>query len=102
MQLTKLKCFISSTPQTTLLFWLYHAGLDRLRALWQEEDLKCLRKVDGTMWTFDMNGFTLDTPVWIGFSAPDQPVRAIVDTTNRDGNGILCYKYKGRGVKDYY
>lgn len=49
-----------------------------------------------------MKGFTLDTSVWIGLSAPDQPVRAIVDTKNRDGNGILCYKYEGRGVKDYY
>jgi tyrosinase len=36
---------------------------------------------------------TLDTPVWIGFVAEDVMVGAVLDTMNREGEGVLCYKY---------
>jgi hypothetical protein len=35
----------------------------------------------------------LDTPIWMGFAAPDKVMKDVMDTSNRDGKGILCYKY---------
>jgi tyrosinase len=86
------------------LFFLHHAGLDRLWAIWQEQDLEPrLKDVSGGgTGLFSMPGSTLklDTPIWMGFSAPDRPVRDVMDTLNRDGKGFLCYKYD-KGVEMY-
>jgi len=35
----------------------------------------------------------LSTTIWLGFAAPDRPVKDVMDTQNRDGSGFLCYKY---------
>jgi tyrosinase len=81
------------------LFFLHHAGLDRLWAMWQELDLdNRLHNVSGTVpsllpFSFPGSNFTLDTPIWMGFSAPDRPVKDVMDTMNRNGKGFLCYKY---------
>lgn len=83
------------------LFWLHHTGLDRIWALWHEVDQSRLHNVDGTLAMFDMKPFTLETPLWMGFSAKDEPVRAIIDTQNRNGEGILCYQHAGRQIEDY-
>lgn len=32
------------------------------------------------------------------FIAPDVPVRKVMDSQNRDGNGILCVTYEGNGM----
>jgi tyrosinase len=90
------------------LFFLHHAGLDRVWAMWQELEAPA-RMYDikpasagaagaknpfaflGRGWGSNM---TLDTPIVMGFAAPDRPVRVFMDTQNRDGKGILCYKYE--------
>ena len=66
--------------------------------MWQELDLgKRLYNVSGDNRIFfglTGNPLTLDSPMWMGFSAPDRPVRDVMDTMNRDGKGFLCYKYE--------
>ena len=80
------------------LFFLHHAGLDRLWAMWQEMDIGSrLYNVSGDNRVFfGLTGatLTLDSPIWMGFAAPDRPVRDVMDTMNRDGKGFLCYKYE--------
>lgn len=38
---------------------------------------------------------TLDSPVYMTpFIAPDKPVRQLMDTQNKNGEGFLCYVYE--------
>jgi tyrosinase len=90
------------------LFYLHHAGLDRLWAMWQELDtekrLYDISKPDetagGPPFGPPERPMTLDTPLWMGFGAPDRPVRDVMDTMNRNGKGFLCYKYD-KGAEMY-
>jgi tyrosinase len=83
------------------LFFLHHAGLDRLWAMWQELDTKT-RLYDisspqgstGPPFGPPSPPLKLETPMWMGFGAPDRPVKDVMDTMNRDGKGFLCYKYE--------
>jgi len=92
------------------LFFMHHSGIDRLWAIWQEEDLKN-RLVDVTSPSArpTFPGFrgappipdlTLKTPIELGFAAPDRPVGDVMDIMNRDGKGFLCYRYD-RGANVY-
>ena len=89
------------------LFFLHHAGLDRLWAMWQEVDTKT-RLYDvsdaegptGPPFGPPRKPLNLDTPMWMGFVAPDRPVRDVMDTMNRNGKGFLCYKYD-KGAEMY-
>jgi tyrosinase len=84
------------------LFWMHHAGMDRLWALWQEQEPSRLNSVSGSNGLIEViRPFTLDTMVWMGFAAPDRPVRQLLDTQNRDGKGFLCYKYEGLDIEYY-
>jgi len=84
------------------LFFLHHAGLDRVWGIWQERNQSRIYDVSSTptgsntMPFFRRGGgnLTLESPIWMGFAAPDQPVKVLMDTQNRDGKGILCYKYE--------
>jgi len=89
------------------LFFLHHAGLDRLWAMWQEFDTKKrlfdISSPDGPTGPPFMpqpSPLKLDTPIWMGFAAPDRPLRDVMDTMNRDGKGFLCYKYD-KGAEMY-
>jgi tyrosinase len=84
------------------LFWMHHTGMDRMWALWQEQD-PATRAMDvGTASSmFDLAPLKNETPVWMGAMAPDVPALQVMDPLNRDGRGVLCYKYEGLGVKDY-
>jgi tyrosinase len=85
------------------LFFLHHAGIDHLWATWQELDVKN-RLNDIFEPVFNSSrplfpGFkpppplSPETPVVVGFAAPNRPVKDFLDTMNRDGQGFLCYKY---------
>ncbi|KAM0321556.1 hypothetical protein ACHAQA_010046 [Verticillium albo-atrum] len=83
------------------IFWIHHAQLDYMWALWQKADKARLADIGGsrTIEGFgpgaeDVEPTTLDTPVWMGFMNEDVPVRAVMDTVNGDGDGVLCYKYE--------
>ena len=88
------------------LFFLHHAGLDRVWAMWQElgEPARIYDVAPASAGTANpMSLFgrgrgganlTLNSPIWMGFAAPDRPVRVLMDTRNRDGKGILCYRYE--------
>lgn len=83
------------------LFWIHHTQLDYMWALWQKADKARLADIGGAR---TIEGFgpdaehaeptTLDTPVWMGFMNEDVAVRAVMDTMNRDGQGVLCYEYE--------
>jgi tyrosinase len=101
------------------LFFLHHGGIDRMWAIWQELDLQ-KRLVDVAespqsltprvppfpgLENVPLNfmapkPLTLDTPITLGFAAPDRRVGEVMDTLNRDGNGFLCYRYD-RGASVY-
>jgi len=75
--------------------------LDYLWAMWQKADKARLLDIGGARTVEglgpDANNVeqtTLDTPVWMGFMNDDVPVRAVMDTTNQDGEGVLCYEYQ--------
>ncbi|PPJ59323.1 hypothetical protein CBER1_11878 [Cercospora berteroae] len=82
------------------IFWLHHAQLDYMWALWQKDDKARLVDIGGAR---TVQGFgpdadhaeptTLDTPVWMGFMNEDVTVKAVMDTVNEDGEGVLCYEY---------
>ncbi|EEU41258.1 uncharacterized protein NECHADRAFT_83487 [Fusarium vanettenii 77-13-4] len=83
------------------IFWVHHAQLDYLWSLWQKADKSRLADVGGarTLDGFGPSGdkvelTTLDTPLWMGFMNDDVPVKAVMDTINRDGEGVLCYEYE--------
>lgn len=94
------------------LFFLHHAGIDHLWAVWQEVDLKTrLQDITETPNTANITrpgfpGFkpppplNPETAIVIGFAAPNRPVKDVLDTQNRDGKGFLCYKYD-RGAEAY-
>jgi tyrosinase len=83
------------------LFFLHHAGLDRVWAIWQElspshlYDLSAPSNASATP-PFRLGGpdISFNTPIWMGFAAPTRSVRDVIDTQNRDGKGFLCYKYE--------
>jgi len=84
------------------LFFMHHCAIDYLWALWQEQDFKRLQDYgdahNGIMEGHHYNG---NTPVYTGIFAPDRTVKELGDTQNRDGNGILCFKYEGLPMDAY-
>lgn len=81
---------------------MHHTLLDYIWTLWQEADNSRLADIGGAR-TTDGSGpvsadqvetTTLDTPVWMGFMNDDVAVREVMDTLNRDNQGVLCYKYE--------
>ncbi|UPK93034.1 hypothetical protein LCI18_003969 [Fusarium solani-melongenae] len=83
------------------IFWVHHTQLDYLWSLWQTAGKARLTDVGGarTLDGFGPSGdqvepTTLDTPLWMGFINDDVPVKAVMDTINRDGEGVLCYEYE--------
>lgn len=80
------------------LFYLHHAQLDRLWTNWQAADASGARltQMEGPTVPFTGTGnTTLDTMVWMGYAAVSLPIRRVMDTLNKDGEGPLCYVYDG-------
>jgi len=78
------------------IFYLHHGGLDYLWALWQEQDPKRLRAGKDAV-----EGQLRDVPLWMGVFATQKSSFEVLDTSNRDGKGFLCYKYDGLSIKSY-
>lgn len=71
------------------MFFMHHAAMDRLWALWQEQDVKRIQDAP-------------QTEMWIGPLEPNRRrIDEVYDTQNRDGKGILCYKYEGKPFEYY-
>jgi tyrosinase len=68
------------------LFWMHHAGLDRLWAQWQGENKARLQDVA-------VSQITAKSVLWMGQFPPSLAIGRTLDTQNRDGTGSLCYKY---------
>jgi tyrosinase len=70
------------------IFWMHHTSMDRLWALWQEQDMKRLNDAP-------------DVTMWIGPMARNKTIAEVYDTQNRNGKGSLCYRYDGLDAKYY-
>jgi len=84
------------------LFWLHHTELDRLWAIWQGDNATRLQDVAapttlsfGSLLGAKGKKTTLQTIIWQGQFPPDLAIGRIVDTQNKNGTGILCYRYEG-------
>jgi len=84
------------------LFFMHHMGMDRLWSLWQDQDPKRITDVGKPTGFFDLAPLKLDSMLWMGFAAPDRHVSEVMDPLNRDGSGVLCYKYEGSSFKSYF
>jgi tyrosinase len=83
------------------LFFMHHSNLDRVWALWQEQDpLNRLHDIGPKPW-FDFSPISMNMVLQMGVFAPDKKVSEVFDTQNRDGRGILCYKYEGLPIERY-
>lgn len=79
------------------LFFMHHANLDYYWALWQERDRSRLSDYSAQK----DDDFTASTKLVLGEFGPTRLAREVMDTQNRDGKGILCFKYEGLSIKDY-
>ncbi|KAK3361474.1 hypothetical protein B0T24DRAFT_562168 [Lasiosphaeria ovina] len=76
------------------VFWLHHAQIDRLWAIWQGQALRARRDlVWGTSTSNNYppsDNITLDYPVTFGVFGPSKPVRELVSSID----GPHCYIYE--------
>jgi tyrosinase len=80
------------------LFFMHHAQIDHVWALWQNTRPENAHALDGPIYPNGTGAVTMDYPLYMTpFIAPDQPISAVIDTQNRDGSGILCYVYEEDG-----
>jgi tyrosinase len=79
------------------LFFMHHANLDYLWALWQEKDLNRLSDYS----TRKGEVYGSETELAMGIFAPTKLVKEVMDTQNRAGKGSMCYKYEGLPVERY-
>jgi tyrosinase len=84
------------------LFWMHHTELDRLWANWQGSNatrLNDLAAPVGMSFRAAMDNAAprtnKDSMVWMGQFPPSLPIGKVADTLNRDGQGVLCYRYEG-------
>lgn len=80
---------------------MHHTLLDYIWDMWQKADRSRLADIGGARTTEGsgpsgdkVEATTLDTPVWMGFLNDDVAVREVMDTSNGDNQGVLCYKYE--------
>ncbi|KAE9982370.1 hypothetical protein EG327_005883 [Venturia inaequalis] len=84
------------------LFFPHHAGLDRVWALWQEQDPKRIMDAGEATGLSDTSPMTLDSWFWVGFAGKDRQTVEVMDALNRDGRGVVCYKYEGNTFDSYF
>jgi tyrosinase len=81
------------------LFFMHHGALDQLWALWQEQDPK--RIYDFSASKLEKEPLRPDTPLNMGVFGPEKLAKEVSDTQNRDGTGILCFRYEGLDIEKY-
>jgi tyrosinase len=80
------------------LFWMHHAQLDRVWALWQSLNEKNIYAIGGPIYPNGTGLMTLEYPVEMAsYIAPTLTIRAVMDTRNKNGKGALCYYYQENG-----
>ena len=80
------------------LFFLHHANLDQLWALWEEQDPK--RLTDYSAATGEQ--FGPENQLSLGIHGPVKSTREVMDSQNRDGKGSMCFKYEGIPIEKYF
>jgi tyrosinase len=82
------------------LFFMHHGAMDYLWAIWQGDDEKRLHDLDVSK-SGTKNAESAAAIMSVGVYGPDRRASELADTQNRDGSGVLCYKYEGLGVEKY-
>lgn len=80
------------------VFWVHHTRLDYMLALWQKRDKTWLPDIGGFR-TGEGTGLgpgeaehtTLGTSLGMGLMNKDVLVKAVINTVDEDGKGVLCY-----------
>jgi tyrosinase len=84
------------------IFFVHHAGLDRIWALWQEMDTsRRLHDAGPPDYETESVPLSMNSMLWMGIFSRDRKAFEVFDTLNRDGRGILCYKYEGLPASAY-
>jgi tyrosinase len=79
------------------LFFMHHAQIDHIWWIWQNQNPQSnLYAIGGPEFPNGTGAWTtLDTPVYMApFIANDVKAREVMDTLNRNGEGVLCYNYE--------
>jgi tyrosinase len=82
------------------LFFMHHGAMDYLWTIWQGDDEKRLHDLDVSK-SGTKNTESAAAVMSVGVLGPDRKASELADTQNRDGTGVLCYKYAGLDAKSY-
>jgi len=83
------------------LFYLHHGALDYYWSIWQELDLQSnLYDLDASP-NRTMGVKAEQDIIEMGEYAPARTSREVADPMNRDGQGVLCFRYDGPSAKEY-
>ena len=83
------------------IFFLHHAAIDYYWALWQEQNKTRLHEYSESPADGQRTTLNPKSPIWMGVFAPEKQAKELADTQNRDGDGILCFKYEGLPIEKY-
>jgi tyrosinase len=80
------------------LFFMHHAQIDRIWALWQSLNPHHVFDMGGPTYPNGTGHTDLNYTVFmIEELAPQVPIYKLMDTKNKNGKGILCYEYQENG-----
>jgi tyrosinase len=80
------------------LFWMHHAQVDHVWAIWQGLSPGNAVQVNGPIYPNGTGEVSVDSPLLMEPNiAPDSTIGAVLDTKNNDGTGILCYEFEETG-----
>jgi tyrosinase len=81
------------------LFFMHHAMIDYVWWTWQNIAPENVYAIGGPIYPNGTGITTLDYTVSMApYVAPDVPVRKVMDSVNKNGEGILCFVYEGNGM----
>ena len=80
------------------LFYMHHAQIDHVWWTWQNLQPQNLWAIGGPIYPNGTGTTTLDSPIYMSpYTAPDVKIRNVMDSLNRNGEGVLCYVYESDG-----
>ncbi|TLD31915.1 Di-copper centre-containing protein [Venturia nashicola] len=81
------------------LFFMHHTMIDYIWWTWQNRAPQNLYAMAGPIYPNGTGLTTLEYTVSIApFIAPDVSVRELMDSRNRNGEGVLCFVYEDNGM----